>query len=142
VAVEARRVDEQEKIVRQAEVVTGAEGDAPLDLGLLPPGAYRLMGRATLEGRTVEEQSTFVVRAEGKELSDVVARPGLLRAMSEASGGVAMDGAWGSFSVNPPRKVRVGSVRAVEIWCHPLLLLLVVGLLASEWVLRRRAGHG
>jgi len=142
VAVEARRVDEQEKIVRQAEVVTGAEGDAPLDLGLLPPGAYRLVGRATLEGRTVEEQSTFVVRAEGKELSDVVARPGLLRAMSEASGGVAMDGAWGSFSVNPPRKVRVGSVRAVEIWCHPLLLLLVVGLLASEWVLRRRAGHG
>jgi hypothetical protein len=142
VVVEARRVAEQEKVVKQVEVVTGAEGDAALDLGLLPPGAYRLVGRATLEGRLVEELATFVVRAEGKELSDVVARPGLLKAMSEASGGVATDGAWGDFSVNPPRKVRVGSVRAMEIWSHPLLLLLVVALLATEWVLRRRAGHG
>jgi uncharacterized membrane protein len=141
VAVEARKVGDPESIVRQVELVTGPEGDAALDLGLLAPGAYRLSGRATLEGKPVEERSTFVVRAEGKELSDVVARPALLRAMSEASGGVALDGEWGNFAVNPPRKVRVGSVRAVEIWCHPLLLLLVVGLLATEWALRRRAGH-
>jgi hypothetical protein len=42
--------------------------------------------------------------------------------------------------VRPPRKVRVGSLRTVEIWSHPLILLLAVGLLAVEWTLRRRTG--
>jgi len=36
----------------------------------------------------------------------------------------------------------VGSLRTVAFWSNPLLLLLAVALLASEWMLRRRAGHG
>jgi hypothetical protein len=47
----------------------------------------------------------------------------------------------GSPHVKPPRKVRVGSLRTVEIWSNPLLLLLAVALLAGEWTLRRRSGH-
>jgi len=38
---------------------------------------------------------------------------------------------------------RVGRLRrrAIEVWSNPALLLLAIGLLALEWVVRRRAGY-
>jgi hypothetical protein len=82
-----------------------------------------------------------VIRAEGQELADVVAREEVLRELASASGGDFRKGSLGNPHVKPPRKVRVGSLRTVEIWSNPLLLLLAVALLAAEWTLRRRSGH-
>jgi hypothetical protein len=82
-----------------------------------------------------------VIRAEGQELYDVVAREEVLRELASASGGEFRKSTLGSPQVKPPRKVRVGSLRTVEIWSNPLLLLLAVALLAAEWTLRRRSGH-
>ena len=89
----------------------------------------------------MEEQVTLVVRPEGHELDDVIARDEILREIAQASGGEFRDGSFGNPSVNPPRKVRVGSLRTVEVWSNPLLLLLAIGLLVAEWTLRRRTGH-
>jgi len=127
--------------LRTLKVTTGAEGEAQVELGGLEPGAYRLVGRAVLDGRPAEEQTTFVIRPEGHELDDVVAREGVLREIAKASGGEFHDGTIGDPSVRPPRRVRVGSLRTVEVWSNPLLLLLAIGLLVAEWTLRRRTGH-
>jgi uncharacterized membrane protein len=127
--------------LRSLKVTTGADGEAQFTLASLDPGAYRLTGTATLDGRAAREQSAFVIRPEGHELDDVVARDGVLREIAQASGGDFHDGAFGSPRVKPARKVRVGSLRTVEIWSNPLMLLLAVGLLAAEWTLRRRTGH-
>ncbi len=94
-----------------------------------------------MDGRAAEERATFVIRAEGHELDDVVARDDVLRELARASGGESRAGSFGSPSVKPPRKVRVGSLRTVEIWSNPLMLLLAIALLAAEWTLRRRSGH-
>ena len=48
----------------------------------------------------------------------------------------------GSPAVRKPREIRAGSLKTVEIWSNPGLLLLALVLLAAEWALRRRAGHG
>lgn len=127
--------------VRALEVTTGADGEGHLELESLDAGAYRLAGKATLDGRAVTAETTFVVRPEGRELDDVVARERVLREIAETSGGEFREGSVGNPSVRPPRKVRVGSLRTVEIWSNPLLLLLALGLLAAEWTLRRRTGH-
>ena len=127
--------------VRASKVTTGAEGEAQVELSGLEPGAYRLVGRAVLDGRPTEEQTTFVIRPEGHELDDVIAREEVLREIAQASGGEFHDGAIGDPTVRPPRKVRVGSLRTVEVWSNPLLLLLAIGLLVAEWTLRRRTGH-
>jgi len=127
--------------LRSLRVTTGNDGEAQGELDGLDPGAYRLVGRALLDGRATEEQTTFVIHREGHELDDVVAREGVLRELAKASGGEFRDGSFGNPSVRPPRKVRVGSLRTVEIWSNPLLLLLAVGLLVAEWTLRRRTGH-
>jgi uncharacterized membrane protein len=143
VALELRAADapESAKPLRTWKVTTGSEGEAHCDLPGLDPGAYRLAGHATLEGRATQELATFVIRPEGHELDDVVARDQVLREIASASGGEFREATIGDPSVRAPRKVRVGSLRTVEIWSSPLMLLLAIGLLAAEWTLRRRTGH-
>jgi hypothetical protein len=143
VALELRPADAAASVnpLRALRVTTGSDGEAHAELEGLDPGAYRLAGRATLDGRPVEAETTFVIRPEGHELDDVVARDQVLREIASASGGEFRDGSLGGPSVRPPRKVRVGSLRTVEIWSNPLVLLLALGLLAAEWTLRRRTGH-
>jgi uncharacterized membrane protein len=127
--------------LRALKVTTGSDGEAHFELVGLDPGAYRLLGRATLDGRAVEERATFVIRAEGHELDDVVAREEVLREIARTSGGDFRSESLGNPRIKPPRKVRVGSLRTVEVWSNPLMLLLAVALLAGEWTLRRRSGH-
>lgn len=137
----AAEASETSPPLRSMKVTTGGDGEAQLALGDLDPGAYRLQGRAEIEGRTVREQVAFVIRPEGHELDDVIAREDVLREIATASDGEFRDGSLGNPTVRPARKVRVGNLRTFEIWSNPLMLLLAVGLLAAEWTLRRRTGH-
>jgi uncharacterized membrane protein len=130
------------KPLRSLSVTTGDDGEAHAELAGLASGAYRLLGRAILDGRAVEEQATFVLRPEGRELDDVVSRDEVLRQIAAVTGGEFHAGTLGTPTIRPARQVRVGSLRTVAFWSNPLLLLLAVALLASEWMLRRRAGHG
>ena len=143
VALELRPVEVSESSapLRAQKVTSSGDGEAHVEFAALDPGAYRLLGRATLDGRAAEERATFVVRAEGHELDDVLAREEVLRELASASGGDFRAGSLANPSIKPPRKVRVGSLRTVEIWSSPLMLLFAVALLAAEWALRRRSGH-
>ncbi len=127
--------------LRHQDVVTDAQGESHVDLGALPPGAYRLTGSATLDGRAVSENKTFVVRAEGRELEDIVARDDVLKEIAEAGGGDYRRASLDGVSIRDPREVRVGHQKRIEIWSHPALLLLVLALLALEWAVRRRSGY-
>ena len=128
--------------LRTLAVTTGEDGEAHADLTGLAAGAYRLRGRATLDGRPVEEQTTFVMRPEGRELEDVVSRDEVLRQIALATGGEFRSGTLGAPTIRPARQVRVGRLRTVALWAHPGLLLLAMALLAGEWILRRRSGLG
>jgi hypothetical protein len=127
--------------LRTLKVTTNSEGEGHFELAGLDPGAYRLLGRANLNGRATEEQTTFVLRSEGHELDDVIAREDVLREIAEASGGEFHRGAMGNPELRSGRKVRIGSLRTIEIWSNPALLLLALALLATEWTLRRRIGQ-
>jgi uncharacterized membrane protein len=127
--------------LRTQDVVTDAQGESHVDLGALPPGAYRLTGRATLDGRPVTEDKTFVVRAEGKELEDVVARDKVLREIAEVGGGSYRQASLAGVTIRDPREVRVGRQRRIDVSASPLLLLLVLAALGGEWAVRRRTGY-
>jgi uncharacterized membrane protein len=129
------------KPLRALTGTTNADGEAQIDVGALPPGAYRVAGHASVDGHPVAEEKTFVVRAEGRELDDVAARDKVLRELAQASGGDYRFEDFGHPAVRAPREVRVGRHRTVELWSNPLLLLAGLGLLTFEWYLRRRAGH-
>jgi len=126
---------------RTLRATTDADGEAHVDVGTLPPGAYRLTGRATIDSRPVTHDETFVVRAGGPELDDVAARDKVLREIAQASGGSYAFEELRDVAIRSSREVRVGRQQSVEIWSTPGLLLLGVALLALEWTLRRRMGH-
>jgi len=141
VDVGAAESDAQAKPLKHLEATTNQDGEAHVDLGALAPGAYRVIGRATLDGRAVTEDKTFVVRAEGRELEDVAFRDKVLREIADVSGGSYRQGELGDVAIAEPREVRVGRQRSVELWSSPIFLAIGLFLLVGEWYLRRRAGH-
>jgi uncharacterized membrane protein len=130
------------KPLRSLSVVTNKEGEANLELAGLAAAAFRLLGKATVDSRVLTDEQTFVVRPEGRELEDVVSRESVLAEIATATGGEFTVGKLASPAVRKAREVRVGSLSTIELWSSPLLLVLAVLFLATEWALRRRAGHG
>jgi uncharacterized membrane protein len=141
VSLELHPAEATAAALRTFNLRTDADGEARVELAALEAGAYHLIGNATLDGRPAVEQTTFVIRPEGRELDDIVARKEVLRELASTSGGEFREGTLGDPAVRPPRKLRVGSLRTIDIWSNPLLLLLAVGLLAAEWTIRRRTGR-
>jgi hypothetical protein len=105
---------------------------------------YRVEGHAAVGGRQVDASDIFLVREGGTELDRPVGDPAALESIARATAGVALgpaDRLPSSLEFDPPRIVRVDRRTDVELWSRPGLLVLVIGLLGLEWLLRQRSGY-
>ncbi|HLL20492.1 MAG TPA: glutamine amidotransferase [Kofleriaceae bacterium] len=130
--------------VQTTKVMVGPDGTAIYELGGLTPGVYRVEGHATIAGRVVDASDIFLVREGGNELDRPVGDPGALEAIAAGTRGQALgpvDALPVDLDFDAPRIVRVDRRTDVELWSRPGLLLLVVGLLGLEWLLRQRSGY-
>jgi len=121
---------------------TDAEGKIRLDFAPPAPGAYRVTAHATLRGRALTDESLFVVSPSGHEFAITAARPATLRAIAQASSGtfLANPRRLPGLRVHPPRLTKVAVERVVPLWNRWLSVILILGCLTVEWILRRRAG--
>ncbi|NOZ57423.1 MAG: hypothetical protein GXO73_11630, partial [Calditrichaeota bacterium] len=116
----------------------------------LPSGAYKYEAVARVGDRTWGPvRGTFAVKAFAAELSDLRARPDVLRRLAQATGGTcvksedlrplltAVSDAAEHFAERDIRDERPGSW---SVKATPWLLLVLVGILAAEWTVRRRRG--
>ena len=108
-------------------------------------GVYQVDAALTRAGREVaEETSRTWVLAHGAdpELADPWLRPSRLERIAAAGGGAYLDAS--AIDLLPPRLQASAPppARPVtrQIWHHPLMFLLIVLLLGSEWTLRRLWG--
>jgi uncharacterized membrane protein len=130
--------------VQTQKLKVGEDGTATYELGGLAPGVYRVEGHATIAGKQVDASDIFLVRENGTELDRPVGDKVTLEAIAAATGGQALgtiDELPSGLEFDPPRIVRVDRRTDVELWSRPGLLLLVVGLLGLEWLLRQRSGY-
>jgi uncharacterized membrane protein len=127
---------------RIIESVSNKDGEAHVELKGLAAGAFRLIAEASIDGTHLTEEQTFVIRPEGREFEDVISHREVLKELSEVTGGTFYEGTLGNATLKKPREVRAGHLKSIELWSNPLLLFLAIALLAAEWALRRRAGHG
>ncbi len=144
-SVELELVDARAgQVVGHARGLTGEDGTVRLELPPQAPGPYALRATATLDGQALGAGSDAVaVRAASAELSDASARPELLRAVAEATGGgftTADDGVLPALGLPEPELVEVGRSKDEPIWDRAWLLALLVAVLGAEWLLRRRWG--
>jgi hypothetical protein len=130
--------------IQTAKRTVGDDGTATHELGGLSPGVYRVEGRARIAGRQVDASDIFLVREGGSELDRPVGDRSTLELISGGTGGSALGPAGKlprELAFDPPRIVRVDRRTDVELWSRPGLLILVVGLLGLEWLLRQRSGY-
>ncbi|MDB4960811.1 MAG: hypothetical protein JWP01_810 [Myxococcales bacterium] len=130
--------------VSAAKLAVGEDGTVVHELGGLAPGVYRIEGHAAIAGRQVDANDIFLVREGGSELDRPVGDAATLESIAKASGGQALgavDTLPSDLAFDPPRIVRVDRRTDVELWSRPGLLLLIIGLLGLEWLLRQRSGY-
>ena len=124
------------------DAVTDGFGEAVVDVGDRPPGAWRVEVVATFEGQQVGQAETvFAVTDRDPELDEVVADEAFLRELAERSGG-----AWQSAS-SPAAPLRDNDAgrRVMDrvetpLWAAPGWVLLAALFASLSWWLRRRAG--
>jgi uncharacterized membrane protein len=108
-------------------------------------GLHRVLIDATVAGagETASEiQSAFVVTPSLREFSDAAQDANLLTRIAQTANGAYLplsdiDQLAAQLTYTPSAYSR--EVRE-DLWDHPLLLWLLIGLLSAEWVLRRRRG--
>lgn len=136
-------LDEAGEVLGQAPARTGGDGRAGAEVpGPAQPGGYRLAVRLEDE---VEPSCDvgFVVEAGGLELADPRARPDWLRALAEETGGTFQSDPAEVADLDALDATRVRSLGLVTVspFATPWAFLIVVALLAAEWIVRRRWGH-
>jgi len=132
------------ELVQTQKVKVGDDGTAMTELTGLTPGVYRVIGHAKIAGHDVDATDIFLVRENGIELDRPTGDRAALDAISRATGGIALgtvDQLPAELPFDPPRIVRVDRRTDVELWSRPILLVLLVGLLGLEWLLRQRSGY-
>jgi uncharacterized membrane protein len=132
------------QVVSTQKLTVGDDGTQTVELGGLAAGVYRVIGKAAIAGRQVDASDIFLVKEGGSELDRPVGDRSTLEAIAAATHGEALgpiDALPARLAFDPPRIIRVDRRTDVELWSRPGLLILVVGLLGLEWLLRQRSGY-
>lgn len=109
----------------------------------LPPGDYRIEGRARREGAELgADESEMTVAPYRMELEDPAPDFEMLREIARESGGafVPLAQAGEVPALLDPQPITDRSVRELPFLESPVLFLLLLALLGAEWGLRRRRG--
>ncbi|HSD21468.1 MAG TPA: glutamine amidotransferase [Anaeromyxobacter sp.] len=139
--VSAELVDDDGRSVARGEAVAGEDGVARVELVPPGPGAYKIVARGK-DGETAT--GAVAVRGAGPEDADAAPRPELLSAIAEATGGAfsALPGGdLPDLRLADPEVVEIGRRKSVPVWDRWWYLAALAGVLAGEWILRRRWGY-
>ncbi|HEY0094966.1 MAG TPA: glutamine amidotransferase, partial [Archangium sp.] len=145
VRVELVSVDTQKPVAVQTGQ-TGPDGVVRLEFAPPAPGPYKLVATAK-KGETDlgKGEDAVAVRAVGPELSDASVRPELMEQIAKYTGGksyrLPMSGLPDDVPLLDPPVVEVGRAKDRPLWDRWYYLLALVGLLGTEWFLRRRFGY-
>ncbi len=113
---------------------------------LTEPGVYKIKARPGDGGADFTDSETseasFIVEPPGDELRGITSNLALLKYIAGTTGGKYIstrDNPEG-LNIENTRKKTITGYKTVLLWDNPFFLLLILGLLFSEWSLRRRWG--
>jgi uncharacterized membrane protein len=132
------------RAVAQAQGVAGNDGSGRVEVPELPPGAYRVVAKASADGVALgQAEDALAVRSSGPETEDPLPHPEILKRIADVTGGTysELPRRFPSLNPLPSAVVEVGRQKDRPIWDRPWPLLLLCLTLGTEWLLRRRWGH-
>ncbi len=124
---------------------TNDRGEATLVISDLPPGAWLVVVEIDWHGRPQRAVVPVVVAQATAETAAVQPDDRLLQLLAKASGGAVWQGSAPANGVpvapaDPADPLARADLVHTDLWSRPEVLLLLLGLLGAEWILRRRWG--
>jgi hypothetical protein len=126
---------------KELPIETDADGRGTLELPApSKPGAYVVSVRAEGAAEPLA-QDVFAVEAGGDELADPRARPDVLEAIAQATGGKSFAaGSAPDLSGLSSTRSRVIGTEVLSPFASPWFFVIFAALFSAEWWLRRRYG--
>jgi hypothetical protein len=117
-------------------------GDYNGTLRSLPPGKYLFKGEVFRDETKIGSKTgEFTVEEYSLEDANLTTDFDLLKKMAEVSGGKFYEKDQIKNLVNDLELTEKKEERTKEIqlWNHPILLILMIGCLSAEWAIRKRS---
>ncbi|MBD3181308.1 hypothetical protein GF312_03385 [Candidatus Poribacteria bacterium] len=135
-------LDETKKI--NLKLVSEGNGRYTAEFVPAREGRYEVYVKADYAGKNLDEATTeFVIQKAVLEFQDTQLNEGLLKNVAETSGGVYLHVSEVSELPETIKDVDVrpfSSIRERSIWDNWIVMLMAVGMLTAEWILRKRNG--
>lgn len=122
-------------------------GGYSLNLGLLPPGSYQYSATTLFNGKRYDANGTFLVENLHLEALQLVADHSLLSTLSDATGGAMVEAhdveriAQMLKERDDLKTVIYSETRYSDMLNLPWIFVLLMLLLAAEWVIRKYNGE-
>ncbi len=137
------RSEQEGAEARQLDLSSTGQGRYAGRLQFLPAGAYSFEATAALNGLPMgADRGGFVVGEAGAEFERTRMNRTLLVQLAEMTGGkfyLPSETERLADEVDLD-EIIVQEARTSTLWDHPAVMMLLVGLLAAEWLVRRYAG--
>ncbi len=87
-------------------------------------------------------EAIFIVEPPEKELRGPTANENILKSIAAKTGGkyITTDQGLEELNIDISRKKTITGYKTMKLWDNPLTFIVLLGLLSSEWLLRRRWG--
>ncbi len=87
-------------------------------------------------------ETIFIVEPPEKELRGPTTNENILKSMAEKTGGkyITTDQGLQVLKIDTSKKKTITGYKTMKLWDNPLTFIVLLGLLSSEWLLRRRWG--
>ena len=129
--------------VGKIETQTGNVGNYSAKLKLDEYGRYSIRAVAMRQNRVLgEDEINISVHQQLIEMESPQLNETLLKGIAQQTGGIYLNidsiDSLHEHIIADEKPVFVDTQR--DLWTHPLLLIIIVGLLGSEWFIRKRVG--
>ena len=104
------------------------------------PGTYRIVSSVRMDGQPAGEATTLLEVSASSELADTAPNPDTLARIAHFSGGQVVKPSDPATWPNESRRKASQRV-TLDFWGDGLLLILLIGVLGLDWLLRLLRGY-
>ena len=99
-------------------------------------------GGSNLYKELNSSETIFIVEPPENEIRGPTANENILKSIAEQTGGkyITTDQGLEELEIDASKKKTITGYKTIKLWDNPLTFLVLLGLLSSEWLLRRRWG--
>jgi hypothetical protein len=87
-------------------------------------------------------ETIFIVEPPEKEVKGPTENRELLKLIADKTGGrfITIEDNFDKLNLDSSKKKTITGYKTEKLWDNPFIFLLIIGMLSSEWILRRRWG--